>query len=383
MLKYKIFTALPIYGAIVLLTLAGCSATKSVTAVEEVELVYPQPPAQARFIFEKMLMSSLDVELETEQTKISRYLTGTGRVGKGMIKPFDIAVHKGRIFVSDPPKRTVHIFDFHEYLYTQVEETAEGVLSKPFGIDTDDEGNLYVMDRSAGDVKIYDRDGKYLRKIGDKESFSMPTGIAVTPDGSRIYISDTGGVTTQNHHILELDAKNGKLLRTIGKRGTGDVEFNLPKDIVLDGDQLYVVDSGNFRIQIIDLKTEKLVRKFGSIGRQPGQFSRPKGIALDSEKNIYVSDAAFGNFQIFNNKGQLLLYIGERSNQLAPAKYMLNSGIAVSEDNRVLMADQYHRKVDIFRPAALGKTEGYLGVLPPPSDEELKLKQGQKTKTEN
>jgi DNA-binding beta-propeller fold protein YncE len=371
---YKIFTALPSYAAIAMLMLVGCSATETAPDKPLADLVYPAAPEQARFFFERMLLSSLDVDFETEDSKISRYLTGTGRIGQGMLKPFDIATHKGRIFVSDPPKRTIHIFDPHEYLYTEVKEvTGGGALTKPFGIDTDNDGNLYVLDQTAGDVKIYDRNGEYLRKIGDKKSFSMPTGLAVTPDGSKVYISDTGGVSTERHHILELDVKDGKVLRTIGRRGTEDVEFNLPKDIVLDGDHLYIVDSGNFRIQVIDLKTEELILKFGSIGRRPGQFSRPKGIALDSDKNIYVSDAAFGNFQIFNNQGELLLFIGERSNLLAPAKYMLNSGIAVDEDNRVLIADQFHRKVDIFRPAALAETKGYLGVLPPPSDDEYNL----------
>tara|TARA_R110001583_G_scaffold69544_2_gene197105 strand:+ start:26269 stop:27417 length:1149 start_codon:yes stop_codon:yes gene_type:complete len=353
--------------------ISGCSSKATIENTQAKELVYPSPPEKARFYFERMLLSSLDVEFETEDNKISRYLTGSNLVGKGMLKPFDIAVHKGRIFVSDPPKRTVHIFDPHEYFYARVKDADDSVLVKPFGIDVDEQGNLYVMDQSSGDIKIYNRDGEFLRKIGQKKLFSMPTGLAVTPDGSRVFISDTGGVSTQKHHILEINSRTGELIRTIGTRGSGDLEFNLPKDITLDGNLLYVVDSGNFRIQVIDINTEKLVLKFGSIGRQAGQFSRPKGIALDSDNNIYVSDAAFGNFQIFNNKGELLLFIGERSDKLMPANYMLNSGIVVDEDNRVLMADQFHRKIDIFRPADLDKKAGFLSVLPPPTDDEYKL----------
>ncbi len=371
------FKPFVLYCALALLLISGCSSNSN-KQQEVKEIAYPAAPETVRFYFERMLLSNLDVEFETEDNKITRYLTGSNKVGKGMSKPFDIAVHKGRIFVSDPPKRTVHIFDPHNFFYGKVKEPSDSVLAKPFGIDVDEQGNLYVMDRTSGDIKIYDRNGEYLRKIGDKSQFSMPTGLAVTPDGTKIYIADTGGVSTQKHHILEFDSASGELLRTIGKRGSGDLEFNLPKDIVLDGNLLYVVDSGNFRVQVINLDKETLALKFGSIGRQPGSFSRPRGISIDSEKNIYVSDAAFGNFQIFNAKGQLLLFIGERSDRLAPARYMLNSGIVVDEDNRVLMADQFHRKVDIFRPASIERTQGYLGVLPPPSDEEYK-----KTKLQN
>ncbi len=53
---------------------------------------------------------------------------------------------------------------------------------------------------------------------------------------------------------------------------------------------------------------------------------------------------------------------------------MLNAGIAVDEDNRVLMADQFHRKVDVYRPATLTTEQGFLGVLPKPTDEEYKAK---------
>jgi hypothetical protein len=75
-----------------------------------------------------------------------------------------------------------------------------------------------------------------------------------------------------------------------------------------------------------------------------------------------VSDAAFGNFQIFTAEGQLLLYVGSRGSKLEPAKYMLPAGIDVDEDGRVYMVDQFFRKVDIYRPAGLPKESGFLGA---------------------
>ena len=52
------------------------------------------------------------------------------------------------------------------------------------------------------------------------------------------------------------------------------------------------------------------MRKFGKLGDQAGDFSRPKGIGIDSEGHVYVSDAAFDNFQVFDENGQLLLFVG-------------------------------------------------------------------------
>ena len=41
---------------------------------------------------------------------------------------------------------------------------------------------------------------------------------------------------------------------------------------------------------------------------------------------------------------------------------MLPAGIAVDEDGRIYMVDQFFRKVDVYRPAAIGPQEGYIGA---------------------
>ena len=70
-------------------------------------------------------------------------------------------------------------------------------------------------------------------------------------------------------------------------------------------------------------------------------------------------DAAFGNFQIFNPEGKLLLAVGRRSDRSAPANYMLPSGVAVDDDGRVYFVDQFFQKVDVYRPVALTLDQGY------------------------
>jgi DNA-binding beta-propeller fold protein YncE len=130
--------------------------------------------------------------------------------------------------------------------------------------------------------------------------------------------------------------------------------------------RLYVVDGGNFRVQIFDAKGGYL-QSFGSVGKQMGNFARPKEIAADAEGNVYVVDSAFGNFQVFNPDGELLLFAGERSERDAPGRYMLPSGIAVDEDGRVYVVDQWFRKVDVFRPYHMKPDDGFLGMRPKPS----------------
>jgi DNA-binding beta-propeller fold protein YncE len=356
------------------LMLVSCSSANKVTIVEE--YVYPKPPDEPRFYWQNMIVGSMSVSYETEDSKIQRFITGSASQNKGFVKPYGIAIHKGRVFVSDPPARDVLLFDPGKFMFKSLKTDPNVVLVKPYGLGNDDAGNLYVLDQGIKDVKVFSYDGDYQRTIKLDTELSMPTGLAITPDGKRLYISQTGGVTESLHVIYQFDADTGKLQKTIGKRGRGDLEFNLPKGIALDKDGLlYVVDSGNFRVQIIDPDKNVMLSEFGSVGRTMGAFSRPKDIAVDSEGLIYVSDAAFGNFQIFNQQGQLLLFVGERNSEFKPGNFMLNSGIAVDEDGRVLMADQFFRKIDIFRPARVAKEAGYLGERKGITDEEyLKIK---------
>jgi len=328
-------------------------------------LTFPPPPDEPRFYFERSVHSSSDVKPDTDTDALRRALTGERVFGIGITKPYSVAVNHGRLFVGDTVHRDVKVFDFPERKFFQIgedeDEQGNGKLELPLGIDVDKQGNLYVFDGKLKQILVYNRDGKFLRYIGNPDDFVKPAGIAVNPEGTRIYAVDIGGSSSDQHKVLVYDAKSGAHLFDIGKRGIGDGEFNLPRDATIAPDgSVYVVDGGNFRVEKFSADG-KFISTFGSIGRQMGQFSRPKEAAVDKDGNVYVVDAAFGNFQIFNSKGELLLAIGNRSNTDGPAKFSLPSSIAVDDDGRVYVVDQYFRKVDIFRPAALAEEDGYIG----------------------
>ncbi len=347
-------------GLALILGLSACSST----AVQPIKVkpVFPPAPNQARFYFQQSILSSADVEQEQANASFKRLITGQARIGNAMAKPFGVTVHQGRVFVSDTVKRMVLAFDKPAAKYIEIGTSAPGELFKPMGLDVDQKGTLYVCDASLKQVIFYDRDGNYLRTIGNKDNFSRPAGLTVNPQGSKVFVVDTGGVKSDKHRIVVFDAQTGKFLYNIAKRGKGNGELNLPREATIAPDgNLYVVDGGNFRIQVFT-QQGKYVRTFGAIGRRSGQFSRPKGLAADADGNIYVADTAFGNFQIFNPQGQLLLAVGIRNSQDGAAHFMLPAGLAIDEDGRVYMVDQYFKKVDVFRPAALSESAGYFSL---------------------
>lgn len=352
--------------AAVVATLAGCAPVQERADADKPRLlIYPPPPDEPRYAYERTIYGSADVTPRKNDAALKRALTGELERSEGLVKPYAVAVHRGRIFVSDSADRFVKVFDVPEGRYFKIGDDDLGPLTKPLGIDVDAQGNLYVADGTARAIMVYTRDGKFLRKIGGPKVFERLSSVTVDAPGQRVFVTDIGGVSSDQHKVRVFDSNTGVHLFDLGKRGIGPGEFNLPRDVAIGvNGQIYVVDGGNFRVQVFD-RTGRYLNSFGSVGKQMGNFARPKEIATDASGNVYVVDAAFGNFQIFNAEGDLLMFIGERSETDGPARYMLPSGIYVDEDGRVYMVDQWFKKIDVYRPHALGADAGFLAKRAP------------------
>ena len=326
-------------------------------------LVFPKPPDPPRFVFERTILGTGSVRSLSDRDRLRSLLTGSAvREGIGFAKPFDVAVRKGRVHVTDTVHRSVMVLDFASgNSFVIGDRGDDGDLHKPLGIAIDDQQRIYVVDATLRGVQIYDKEGNFSRRVDLSKFTQRPSGIDVNSEGSVLYVVDTGGVDSDDHRVVIVDGESGKLTRSIGTRGTKDGEFNLPRDVRVGPNGLvYVTDGGNFRVQAFT-QDGRHVRSWGQPGRRLGQFSRPKGISIDKGGNVYVVDAAFGNFQIFNADGELLMFVGDRSTTPEPAKYMLPAGIDVDEDGRIYMIDQFFRKLDVYRPVELKEVDGWLG----------------------
>jgi DNA-binding beta-propeller fold protein YncE len=354
--------------------LAGC-AVEDTTPRRKVEIpVFPPPPADPRYIWERTLHNSADVVPDDSDGALRRMVTGEVRTGEGMAKPYGVAVRNGRVYVGDTVGRMVLMFDLAQGRFQRIGVSEPGALRMPFGMEVDAQGTLYVVDGTARKVNLYDANGRFVRSLGAELNWKRPAGLGLDEQRQRLYVVDAGGVDSDEHRVHAIDIKSGDLQFSIGRRGTGPGEFNLPRDAAVGSDgRVYVVDGGNFRIQVFSPEG-KYLQTFGAIGRRSGQFSRPKEAAIDALGNLYVVDTAFGNFQMFDPQGQLLINVGLRGNRDEPGRFMLPSGIAVDRDGRVYMVDQFFRKVEVFRPAAVPATTAFGAAVnlrqvlaPPPS----------------
>ena len=181
-----------------------------------------------------------------------------------------------------------------------------GMFVSPHKLAIDRDGYLWMADNGGHQVFKFSQDGKVLLTLGKKgvagaglDEFDAPTDVAIAPNGD-IFVGDGhsgGGTATGNARIMKFD-KNGKFLKTWGKKGMGPGEFDLIHALAFDSrGRLFVADRQNNRIQIFDQNGTFLAQWF--------QFGRPSGLYIDSNDVLYVADSESRDGR--TNTGQLTM----------------------------------------------------------------------------
>jgi streptogramin lyase len=174
-----------------------------------------------------------------------------------------------------------------------VKSFGAGMLVFPHGIFVDRDGNVWVTDAQGKDGKghqvfKFSPEGKVLLALGKPgtagdgpDTFNAPSSVLVAPNGD-IFVGDGHGGNT-NSRIVKF-SKDGKFIKTWGKKGAAPGEFDTPHALAMDSrGRLFVGDRNNNRIQIFD--------QDGKYIDQMPQFSRPSGVYIDKNDAIYVADS--------------------------------------------------------------------------------------------
>lgn len=196
--------------------------------------------------------------------------------------------------------------------------TEPGQFKDPIGVAVGPDGSIAVVDSGNARVERFDAAGDFLGVwggSGDDRGVTFartanglgPTGITISADG-RTWVADTWG-----HRVVAIDA-SGAIVQTIGGE-TVDLEddparvdeaggrFFGPRDIAVTNDAIYVVDTGNERVQRFR-PDGTFVDAWGGYGNTPDRLIEPVGIAIGPDGNVYVADSGNARISVFTPDGQ-------------------------------------------------------------------------------
>ncbi len=127
-----------------------------------------------------------------------------------------------------------------------------------------------------------------------------------TIDGVRVVHNKKGGEWGDNPKLAI------ELVRVIGDVDADDenLAFNSPLDMAVDGSgSVFILDSGNQRVQVFG-RDGRFLRTIGRKGQGPGEFEYPRSIDVDGQGRLYVLDDRQKRLQIFAPDGEILKSIG-------------------------------------------------------------------------
>jgi DNA-binding beta-propeller fold protein YncE len=157
--------------------------------------------------------------------------------------------------------------------------------------------------------------GNYIREIGkDSYGFMFAAQVRIDP-------ADNIWVVDQMTEMVMKFSPQGRLLMLLGRKaenvsvparepkndGAGRPQdlFSRPTDVAWDaaGD-IFVADGlGNARIAEFD-KDGKFIRSWGKRGTENGQFANVRSIAVDAQGNVYAADGGNKRIEVFDNEGK-------------------------------------------------------------------------------
>ncbi len=185
----------------------------------------------------------------------------------------------------------------------------------PASIDVDEQtGDIYVADGEVGGgnyrIAVLDSEGNFLRqwplhRAEGEDVVPLPHCLRVSNDGlvyvcdrraDRIQVYDRMGKFVRDIDLL-FDPVTPRDASRTGTRGTAVVLAFSP-----DPEQrlLFVLNQNSVMVDVVDRQSGEVLTSFGGgPGRYRGQFTLPHGIGVDSAGNVYVAEQEGRRIQKF------------------------------------------------------------------------------------
>ncbi|GAB4301427.1 MAG: hypothetical protein Fur0034_15190 [Desulfuromonadia bacterium] len=209
-----------------------------------------------------------------------------------------------------------------------VVQASLAVGTRPYSIAIAPTGNYFVVANQGNptgrSLKLFNADT--LSAIGTLSIDYVPGGMAISKDGSRLYVADqtpsSASPSTSNRVVVYALEANGSTpinylgYLTVKPAGATGINVTMPEGVALDetSKRLFVANSGTDRIVVYDLdkiNDDLMSSAFENpTGRLPdiqlATGSRPTGLAVAGGK-VYVANTNANTVQAFDSVSQTLV----------------------------------------------------------------------------
>jgi NHL repeat len=197
------------------------------------------------------------------------------------------------------------------------------------GLRVDPQDNVWTVDELASQVIKFDTEGRVVLVLGRKpEAINVRPGAA---GGGRGGGEDGGGVARGAPPAARGGAAAAPGAAGGGGRGGGGrggglpgagtpgSTFSRPTDVAWDrAGNIYIADGiGNTNRIAKFNKDGNFIKQWGSTGSENGQFNGVKALAVDAGDNVYVADIGNKRIQVFDAEGTFKTQFGGVGTPLA------------------------------------------------------------------
>jgi len=307
---------------------------------------------------------------------------------------------------------------YHHYSYASSfggSGMGRGFFDHPVDIAVDSQDNIYVVDQGNNRIQEFTQHGDFICEWGKRGTnpgeFDSPSAMVIATDRRSnvyLYVVDTNNDRVQRFNPAKFnpsynpdaDPNYSKWFTVFGSLGSGREKFQKPTDIAIDKDNnIYVVDSGNSRIQQLKFDREGnpewteigsygscrecflapskiaydptgfgylyvldqnrkdfLFQKIDTSGRflrtldvfhnKDYPVSKPSSTYFDADGFLYIVDQEKGSVFKFNTDGEFIQKIGDPSSK----ETSLNNPQSITQDSdkRLLIIDSGSNRIKIF-----------------------------------
>ncbi|MEJ2314183.1 MAG: NHL repeat-containing protein [Nitrospirota bacterium] len=228
--------------------------------------------------------------------------------GRGVESPLSVAVDReGYVYIAQAPteeKRKQRVSVFNPIFQWERDIIVKGFEGDedftPNRLAVDEKGRIYVAGQNFPGVPVMDREGKILEVIQPEEGGEKVTidDVAVDRGSGRVYL-----LSTAKSRVFVFD-ENGEMLFKFGQKGGSSTKLSRPMavDVDMRTGRAYVLDYMRHTVLAYD-NTGKYMFEFGGMGWSPGWLQYPIDLTVDSSGRVIIADTFNNRVEVFKPAG--------------------------------------------------------------------------------